>query len=63
MSKTQWQKSSYSTEHGDCVELARSDNLFRIRESDAPHVTVATNGSRLRALLHEIKTGRLASRI
>ncbi|TDC26249.1 DUF397 domain-containing protein [Streptomyces sp. 8K308] len=58
MPDTRWQKSSYSSEAGNCLELARSGSLLNVRESDAPDVIAATNLPRLHALLRSIKTGR-----
>ncbi|MFD5318297.1 DUF397 domain-containing protein [Streptomyces sp. NPDC127098] len=60
MPDTHWQKSSYSSEAGNCLELARSGGLLEVRESDAPDVIAATDPPRLHALLHSIKTNRFA---
>ena len=56
-----WQKSSFSGEGANCVNVAFSDGpIIRIRESDEPGIELATTPSRLAALLAAVKTGRLA---
>lgn len=60
MSDIQWQKSSYSADGpgNACVELAlASDAAILLRESDDPHVIIATTPAALRALVRGIKTG------
>jgi hypothetical protein len=52
-----WQKSSFSQEHGECVELAAVDGAIRLRESDAPGVVVSTSQYRLKALILAVKAG------
>jgi Domain of unknown function (DUF397) len=55
-----WQKSSYSNEGVNCVNVAADPNgSIRIRESDAPHVMLATTRAGLRDLLAAIKADRL----
>ena len=52
MSSPNWQKSSYSSEGNNCVELAAIlDGTLRLRESDDPTVTVAVRRSGLRSLI------------
>ncbi|GAB2874605.1 DUF397 domain-containing protein [Streptomyces mayteni] len=63
MSDNYWQKSSYSAEDANCVEMTNTGDQLRIRESDAPRMVIATNAPRLRALLHNIKTRRLSGLI
>ncbi|MEU2673809.1 DUF397 domain-containing protein [Streptomyces sp. NPDC007164] len=62
MSEYNWQKSSYSTEGANCINVARaSDGTFRLRESDEPNVILATGSVGLSALLALIKADRVAS--
>ncbi|WP_329122025.1 DUF397 domain-containing protein [Streptomyces sp. NBC_01465] len=47
-----WQKSSYSSEGSNCVELATApDGTIHLRESDAPAITLTLHGATLTALL------------
>ena len=56
MPATPWQKSSFSNEEGNGVELAASAPArLLIRESDAPDTVLATNPARLRALLRRLR--------
>jgi uncharacterized protein DUF397 len=52
-----WQKSSFSSEDGSCVELAIVANTLKFRESDDPDVIATTTPPRLRALLLGVRTG------
>lgn len=53
-----WQKSSYSNEGANCVNVAAApDGTLRLRESDDPDVILATTRSGLSALLESIKAG------
>lgn len=54
----QWRKSSFSGAQGpDCVELARSADTTLIRESDDPHIVLATSPKRLAAFIAAVKAG------
>ncbi|MFI5941269.1 DUF397 domain-containing protein [Streptomyces uncialis] len=54
----EWQKSSFSGGGGEnCVEIARSDDRFHIRESDAPAVIVTTDRAKLAAFVAGVKAG------
>jgi hypothetical protein len=57
MSDVQWQKSSYSTEQANCVEVAAAAGAVLVRESDAPEVVLAANPTALRSLLAATKAG------
>ena len=47
-----WQKSSYSSEGNNCVELANApDGTIRLRESEDPTVALTLRPSDLRSLL------------
>lgn len=52
-----WQKSSFSHEEGECVELATVDGAIQLRESDDPDVVVTTAPHPLRTLIRGIKAG------
>ncbi|MGW3658415.1 DUF397 domain-containing protein [Streptomyces sp. NPDC005151] len=60
MSEYNWQKSSYSTEGANCVNVAgASDGTFRLRESDEPNVILVASSVGLSALLASIKADRV----
>ncbi|MEV6164494.1 DUF397 domain-containing protein [Streptomyces sp. NPDC052052] len=53
-----WQKSSFSAEAANCVNVAAApDGTFRLRESDDPDVILAATRAGLSALLASIKEG------
>ncbi|PSM44253.1 DUF397 domain-containing protein [Streptomyces dioscori] len=52
MTELCWQKSSFSSEASNCLELASTpDGKLRLRESDDPTTTLAVHPSGLRFLL------------
>ena len=58
-----WQKSSYSSEGNNCVELATApDGTIRLRESDDPAITLTIRTATLTPLLsaarEDIRTHR-----
>jgi len=53
-----WQKSTFSQESGDCVELAAHGGAVLIRESDDPATVVRTTPADLARFLQHIKQGR-----
>jgi hypothetical protein len=58
-----WQKSSYSNEGVNCVNVAAAPTRTALlRESDAPETVLTTTPAALRALLGAIKRGPLAGR-
>lgn len=60
MSTYMWQKSSYSPEGGNCVNVAAApDGTLRLRESDDPEVMVAMTSAQLCCFLAAIKAGQL----
>ncbi|MEV0635012.1 DUF397 domain-containing protein [Streptomyces sp. NPDC050619] len=64
MSEIVWQKSSYSGS-GDgtnCVELATTEDILALRESDAPTVVLHTHRLQLAALLWHIKANSPSAR-
>lgn len=53
-----WQKSSFSGEAANCVNVAAApDGTLRLRESDDPDVILAATRAGLSALLASIKKG------
>ncbi|MGW6056391.1 DUF397 domain-containing protein [Streptomyces sp. NPDC055189] len=60
MSALNWQKSSYSSEGSNCVELAATpDSTLHLRESDDPAVIVKLRAAALSSLLGAIRRGTL----
>ncbi|MFF4156084.1 DUF397 domain-containing protein [Streptomyces sp. NPDC001678] len=62
MSEFKWQKSSFSTEGNECVELSRSGETVLVRESDTPSLVLTTAPGKLRGLLIGVKAGGLTPR-
>ncbi|MGW1199122.1 DUF397 domain-containing protein [Streptomyces sp. NPDC002536] len=56
MSESPWQKSSFSSDRDDCVELCRSSGRIAIREGDTPIVVIRAGAAQVRALLAAVKT-------
>ncbi|MEW2518228.1 DUF397 domain-containing protein [Actinacidiphila alni] len=52
-----WQKSTYSQEQGECVELAEDGGAVLLRESDDPTVVLSTTPTALARFLRAIKRG------
>ncbi|MGW5868003.1 DUF397 domain-containing protein [Streptomyces sp. NPDC055239] len=51
-----WQKSSYSSEASNCVELATApDSTLHLRESDAPDAIITLRAAALSSLLGAIR--------
>lgn len=50
-----WQKSTYSQEQGDCVELAAHGGAVMLRESDNPAVVLTTTRKNLARFLQGIR--------
>ncbi|MFJ4190429.1 DUF397 domain-containing protein [Kitasatospora sp. NPDC089509] len=57
MTDTDWQKSSYSGNVENCVELRQADGVVELRESDEGDTVLRTTPAALATLLHGIKTG------
>ncbi|MEU6969774.1 DUF397 domain-containing protein [Kitasatospora aureofaciens] len=57
MSRSQWQKSSFSAANNECVEVRTEDGAIELRESDEGHRILRTTPAALAALLHGIKAG------
>jgi hypothetical protein len=55
-----WQKSSYSSEAANCVNVAAApDHTLRLRESDDPAVLLTASREAVAALLSAIKAERV----
>ncbi|MFE7594053.1 DUF397 domain-containing protein [Kitasatospora sp. NPDC057512] len=52
-----WQKSSFSGDEANCIEIASVDDRVYIRESDDPTTIVTTTPTTLAAWLHSARTG------
>ncbi|WP_369169734.1 DUF397 domain-containing protein [Streptomyces sp. R28] len=53
-----WQKSSYSSEGNNCLELATGpDGTIRLRESDTPSIAVSLDAPVLSSLLTATRRG------
>ncbi|WP_063736729.1 DUF397 domain-containing protein [Streptomyces sp. RTd22] len=59
MPQLHWQKSTFSENQANCVELAAAHDGIRIRESDEPDDVIHTNPAALRAFIRAAKAGRL----
>ncbi|MFF2661419.1 DUF397 domain-containing protein [Kitasatospora sp. NPDC058032] len=57
MEQLSWQKSTYSGENTDCVEIASGDELIHIRESDDPAAVLTITRATLAAWLQSAKAG------
>ncbi|MBT2382041.1 DUF397 domain-containing protein [Streptomyces sp. ISL-11] len=62
MAEATWQKSSFSTDGNECIELARSAGSLLIRESDLPDAALTTSAHVLRLPLSTGKAGGLDRR-
>jgi hypothetical protein len=52
-----WQKSTYSQEQGECVELTADGGAVLLRESDDPATVLITTPAALARFLRAIKVG------
>ncbi|MFG2914032.1 DUF397 domain-containing protein [Kitasatospora sp. NPDC048298] len=57
MSQLNWQKSSFSGDRADCVEIASDGDRVYIRESDDPTTIVTTTRTKLHTWIHGAKAG------
>ncbi|TKA03310.1 DUF397 domain-containing protein [Actinacidiphila oryziradicis] len=53
-----WQKSTFSGDQANCIELAASTTGIHIRESDDPEVIITTAPAELAALIAAIRNGQ-----
>ncbi|MEV0265287.1 DUF397 domain-containing protein [Streptomyces sp. NPDC050617] len=59
-----WQKSSYSTEGANCVNVAAAlDGTIRLRESDVPEAVLSIASGTLREFFAAIKSDRLGGEL
>ncbi|MFB7476491.1 DUF397 domain-containing protein [Kitasatospora sp. NPDC056184] len=59
MSRIDWQKSSFSGDDSNCVEIRTGAGLIELRESDDGHVVLRTTATAFTGLLGAIKAGEL----
>jgi hypothetical protein len=52
-----WQKSSFSDEGAQCVEIARYSGAILMRESDDPNMVTTTSQSKFSAFIAGVKAG------
>ncbi|MCX4754447.1 DUF397 domain-containing protein [Kitasatospora purpeofusca] len=57
MRQLNWQKSTYSGENMDCIEIASDGHDVRIRESDEPSSVITTTKANLAAWIRGTKVG------
>ncbi|MFB6889495.1 DUF397 domain-containing protein [Kitasatospora sp. NPDC056327] len=55
MEKLNWQKSSFSGEDADCIEIASGSSDIHIRESDDPATVITATKAQLAAWIEDIK--------
>lgn len=59
MSEIKWQKSSFSGDRDDCVEMSLLDGAILVRESDDPTTIVTTTPDKARTFILGVKAGDL----
>ncbi|MGW7448118.1 DUF397 domain-containing protein [Kitasatospora sp. NPDC054795] len=57
MTYTEWQKSSFSGNGSECVEVRKAVSLVELRESDEGHLILRATPSALASLLQAVKAG------
>ncbi|MFE9424589.1 DUF397 domain-containing protein [Kitasatospora sp. NPDC006697] len=57
MHSSTWQKSSYSANHDECVEVRAADGLIELRESDDGDIIVRTSPTKFAKFLQGVKAG------
>ncbi|MFB7907838.1 DUF397 domain-containing protein [Kitasatospora sp. NPDC056076] len=57
MRQLNWQKSSFSGDQANCVEIASDGDLVLLRESDDPSIVVTTTRAKLNAWIQGAKAG------
>ncbi|MFD0275753.1 DUF397 domain-containing protein [Kitasatospora sp. NPDC127111] len=57
MSQLNWQKSSFSGDQANCVEVRGADGVVEIRESDDADIIVRTTPLKFAKFLQGIKAG------
>ncbi|SDT72870.1 protein of unknown function [Streptomyces sp. TLI_053] len=59
MAQLDWQKSSFSGDDSNCVEIRTGDGLVELRESDDGDTVLHTTPAAFASLLRTIKADRL----
>ncbi|MEV7355289.1 DUF397 domain-containing protein [Kitasatospora sp. NPDC091276] len=57
MTDTEWQKSSFSGNVENCVEVRTANGAVELRESDEGHVIIPTTPAHFAAFLQAAKSG------
>ncbi|PYC76862.1 DUF397 domain-containing protein [Streptomyces tateyamensis] len=57
MASSSWQKSSYSANANECVEVRTTDGLIELRESDEGDIIVRTTPTKFAKFLQGVKAG------
>lgn len=57
MTDVPWQKSSFSAEGANCVNVASGDGVVLFRESEEPGVVMRVEPERFWALVRRVKAG------
>ncbi|MFF2953111.1 DUF397 domain-containing protein [Kitasatospora sp. NPDC057965] len=57
MSKSAWQKSSYSGASNECVEVRTANSLIELRESDSGEIVIRTAPRKFVEFLQGVKSG------
>ncbi|MER5780551.1 DUF397 domain-containing protein [Streptomyces mobaraensis] len=61
MSEPKWQKSSFSNDRDECIELTHeAPDEVLIRESEAPGVTIKASRAKLHTFISGVKDGTLS---
>ncbi|MEU5421090.1 DUF397 domain-containing protein [Streptomyces sp. NPDC020799] len=59
MTTYRWQKSSYSGDASNCLNIATADSSLLLRESDDPASVLTLSPTKLHALIESLKAGQL----
>ncbi|SFC21165.1 DUF397 domain-containing protein [Streptomyces aidingensis] len=59
MTEIHWQKSSFSTDQHECVEIGSAARALLLRESEAPGAVLVADAVRVAALLRAVRGGAL----
>ncbi|WP_035800957.1 DUF397 domain-containing protein [Kitasatospora mediocidica] len=57
MATLNWQKSSFSSDQANCLEIGRDGDLIHVREGDDPATVVTTTTANLAVFLKGAKAG------
>ncbi|WP_329064984.1 DUF397 domain-containing protein [Streptomyces sp. NBC_01429] len=56
-SEISWQKSSFSDQGGQCIEIAKREGVILMRESDDPNIFATVSSSKFSSFISGIKAG------